>query len=826
MDGDYYFDNIHLEKFTIELYNEISKNLENNKSYTFEKNGKQYSCKNISEIIYICSNEKEPTALTSLKFVNFGDKIKKHIFSIEQLKVCLKYNGFSFPLYDNILLSEEEIKELFYSEIQNDVKVTEIPLEEIYSNEIPTEIKEFKDLSKYINLYVKNKNIFEDFEEKDFLNEKDYQIDLDSKFDVYEIETKKKFWHTFDKYATFKKEYFFTGPHGIGKTFILLTYLYKKSYINNPVYFNMEALNNANNYFEIIAYESRRLFNNYQEFKSFFDLIKECKNNQTIFGVIKNIISNLSKGNYLNKKYIIILDQIKIKNNNCPEFFFIKEVRELTKNAENIFLIGCASLDYYYVKESLLAKNQNKKETTELPPFEYFSKIYSKPGFNINNNYLSVLGYWPRYIQLSSKINKKIVNVFKKKIKKKIKKFYSLNKDKNNDNVIANQIIGDLEKISMIAGKSVDGFYNYLKYFPIKFLSLDFKEYKIDYLYPLVEIAFKEFIRTLKFEHSYEFGNDQEIGWQFEHRVLDKFISTNIFFNYYIDSVIEIPTVFKKYEKLKNFNEKENTLFIVKFSNVKRYDSVIYFANEEILVLLQISVHKTKKQLEQYIQINFEDDIAKIKKNFLDVNNIKPKKYFLLFILDKEKYKKINYQNIFIEKDFQFILFDRNINDFEKTDIKNFKLTYQINVSNIINDSTFEIKPINEIIFKKKDCFEISNINEDNIYYINSHTTLEEFFDEIIDNEILKELVSKKYNMRKFHFYNKLPCDATIIKRFDEQDKNYIAFSLYERRLFMGIESGHSFKWEILKESENSIFDSVYKLDIINNICFVFKGPK
>ena len=84
-------------------------------------------------------------------------------------------------------------------------------------------------------------------------------------------------------------------------------------------------------------------------------LIKECKNNQTIFGVIKNIISNLSKGNYLNKKYIIILDQIKIKNNNCPEFFFIKEVRELTKNAENIFLIGCASLDYYYVKESLLA---------------------------------------------------------------------------------------------------------------------------------------------------------------------------------------------------------------------------------------------------------------------------------------------------------------------------------------------------------------------------------------------------------------------------------------------------------------------------------------
>ena len=211
VDGDYYFDNIHLEKFTIELYNEISKNLENNKSYTFEKNGKQYSCKNISEIIYICSNEKEPTALTSLKFVNFGDKIKKHIFSIEQLKVCLKYNGFSFPLYDNILLSEEEIKELFYSEIQNDVKVTEIPLEEIYSNEIPTEIKEFKDLSKYINLYVKNKNIFEDFEEKDFLNEKDYQIDLDSKFDVYEIETKKNFGILLINMRHLKKNIFLQG---------------------------------------------------------------------------------------------------------------------------------------------------------------------------------------------------------------------------------------------------------------------------------------------------------------------------------------------------------------------------------------------------------------------------------------------------------------------------------------------------------------------------------------------------------------------------------------------------------------------------------------
>ena len=346
----------------------------------------------------------------------------------------------------------------------------------------------------------------------------------------------------------------------------------------------MKALNNASNSFEIIAYESRRLFNNYQEFKSFSDLIKECKNNQTIFGVIKNIISNLSKGNYLNKKYTIILDQIKIKYKNSAEFFFIKEVRELIKNTEDIFLIGCASLDYYYVKDSLLAKNKNKNEATELPSFEYYSKIYSKP-FNINNN-LSVLGDWPRYFQLSSKINKKIVNVFKKKFKKKIKKFYSLNKGKKNDNVIANQIIGDLEIISMIAGKSVDGFYNYLESFPIKFLSLDFKEYKIDYLYPLVEIAFKEFVRTLKFEQSYEFGNDQEIGWKFEQRVLDKFISTNKFFNYYIDSVIEIPTVFKKYNKLKNYNEKENTLFTFKFSNVKRYNSAIYFANEEILVLL------------------------------------------------------------------------------------------------------------------------------------------------------------------------------------------------------------------------------------------------
>ena len=163
----------------------------------------------------------------------------------------------------------------------------------------------------------------------------------------------------------------------------------------------------------------------------------------------------------------------------------------------------------------------------------------------------------------------------------------------------------------------------------------------------------------------------------------------------------------------------------------------------------------------------------------------------------------------------------------KKKDIKNIKLTYQINISNnISNDSTFEIEPINEIIFKKKDCFEISNINEDNIYYINSHTTLEEFFDEIIDNEILKELVQKKYNMKKFHFYKKLPCDTTIIKRLDEQDQKYISFSLYERNLFMGVESGHSFKWEILKERENSIFDLVYKLDTINNICFVFKGPK
>ena len=832
-DGDYFFDVKLQDKFEEETYKTIISNLETNETYSFRRNGEEYLCEKTLKNIKISTNNKQPTELDTNKFIDFKDKCTKFVFSMKQLETCLNYYGFYFPLYDNKLLSKEQLKKLFYFDFTKKIQVTQIPLEEIYSNKIPKEIKTFQDISKYINLYIKNKNIFEDFEEKEFFNEKDYEIDVNSEFEFYGIAKKKEFWNSFDSLVKLDdREFFFTGPHGIGKTFILLTYLYKKHKEIKPVYFNLEILYNANNYFEIIAYESRRLFSNIEEFKVFFEILKECGNNQSIFGIIKNIISILSGGNFINKYYTIILDQIKINDINSPEFFFIKEVRELIKKSKNVNLIGCASLDYHCVRDSLL-KNTNSEENSEnLPPFIYFSKIYDKPDKIINNNYLPLLGYLPRFIQLSSKINKKIVNVLKKKIKKKIKKYYNFKNEKNN--FISSKIISDLEKISEIAGKTDNKFYNYLRAFPIKFLSLDFKSCKIDYLYPLVEITFKEYMNTLKIENSYDFGNNQELGWQFEHRVLDKFISSNKFFNYYIDSIIEIPTIFKKYPKLKNFVKTENTLFTFKFSNVKRYDSAIYLANEEIFVLLQISIHKTKKQIEQYTHANFRYDLYKINKNFLKVNKIKPKKFYLLFILDKENYEKTDYQDVFIKEKFQFVLFDTSRNDFQMDyPMDKFSLEYQINISYNDIDNNNEIMnnddETNIVIFKKRNRFEISNINEKNIYYIDKSTSLEEFFDEIINDDELKNSVPKNYNMKKYYFEKYAYNDY---KRMDSLNfnikRNSVAFCLYYYTLFLGIEEKDRrtryFHW--VRFGKEKLTDPYMELSAEKLICFIFQSQE
>ena len=78
-------------------------------------------------------------------------------------------------------------------------------------------------------------------------------------------------------------------------------------------------------------------------------------------------------------------------------------------------------------------------------------------------------------------------------------------------------------------------------------------------------------------------------------------------------------------------------------------------------------------------------------------------------------------------------------------------------------------------------------MNEDNIYYIDSHTSLGEFFNEVKNNDILKESVSIKYEMGKYYFYKQIHCDSSFYKGIVDKSKNFIAFSLYQKKLFLDV---------------------------------------
>ena len=261
-------------------------------------------------------------------------------------------------------------------------------------------------------------------------------------------------------------------------------------------------------------------------------------------------------------------------------------------------MIVCSSINYKGVKESLL-KNWFHNKDINMPLYELKNYIinykdYIKEEDKKNNN-LKLLGFFPRYYQMKNILNKKIINVLKKKIKDKIKKFY------NNNNHL---IIDNIRQIKYMINKKLDlnEFKNFInKTKPIKYFLLDYELKKVNYLYPLVKIVINELFRTINFQikiNDYLLENEKE--WIFEHSYINKLVNENLFMNYYIDNVFEIKSIFNKEKIDYNFNMNENSLFIFKYNNVKRYDCAIFLGNENYLLLIKLSINITKKQLKQY----------------------------------------------------------------------------------------------------------------------------------------------------------------------------------------------------------------------------------
>ena len=490
-----------------------------------------------------------------------------------------------------------------------------------------------------------------------------------------------------------------------------------------------------------------------------------------------------------NDKYTIVIDQFKYKGNNEHNTQLIQRIKETVEKKKGFSLIVCSSLNYKKKKKNLISQLL-KREKEKIFNFDYHSELCNLAKSE-NNEYLALLGYLPRYRQIKNLINLKYINFMKKTIKQKFHKFYEDKSRKTNYDILENEINEKLKWIQKKRKKRLllNEMEEFLKDNPIKYFKLDINNLIFDYLFPLIETIIDEIIKSNELKYSYKgLLNESQKGWYFKHLFFDKIRNINIFRNIYIEKTVLIKTIFKK-EKIENFNNETNTLFYFSYSNVKRYDAVIYDAEKKEAFLLKTSIHKTKKKLSEYNDENLEEDIRKIENKFFKVNKIKPKKYYLIFVLDYDNY----YGNPDFMKELQKFGYNYSF--------------YDINNENYIYDEDKKLKEIGykpyelkdeedikDFIFTKNNYFKIIGDEEvkykPGYYNTEKGMTLLNFLEETCDE--YRDLINKILENKKYYSNYELEgfeMNYFYIKNFDKlkyKTKERIVVALSEEFLLFG----------------------------------------
>ena len=649
-----------------------------------------------------------------------GLKETINVFSKEQFETILEYYKIEYPSVNSLFLTNEIKDFIFGNNMNIKLEVSNIPLCEMFnedgknlsiinhtkntketSENIYNEIL-FEKLSKYIQLYMKSEQLkMKDFPEKEYLYPEDFFIKNEEKIDYfYSINDLRGYlWFRLEKIINKNECFFMTGPHGIGKTFTLLGFLiFNKNKNYHYIYINLDILSQEKNFLKIIFYEAKNLFDNVEEYIKAFKYIEKSIEYPTFNsleeignGILLTIsylieyIDGIKINKIKDSKYIIVIDQFKYLDDISYDSFLLKKIRKQIEGKKGFSLIVCSSLNYFRIKKNLIMRLLNRQNECEFN-FEYFNKLCEIKSNKYYNNYLSLFGYLPQFCQIEKLINKKYINAMKKIIKQKLNKFYLKYKDKENYNLNKEDIfITRLKWIQENLNKklSKDQIIFFIENNPIKYFSLDLNNYYFDYLFPLVGIVIDEIIKSKELKKA-SLGrlNESQREWYFKHLLFDKIKNSNCLFKLYIENIIQIKSAFNK-EKIKNFDNKANTLFYYSYSNIKRYNAVIYVAEGNYSILINASLYKTKKELEKYNKKNLGEDIAQIEK-FFKSNEITPEKYYLIFVLDYDNYC-INKDNIdtLLKLDYNYCFYNQNKDElidnekeFKKIEYDNYNYNY------------------------------------------------------------------------------------------------------------------------------------------------------
>ena len=776
-DGEYFFDSAKTEKYTEEFHLKVFTELfgntgfnNGNRSYSIKVKNAQFTF--TKTLVYITVESDLNKNKINLRFfpiklsviLTDGQKEQIDVFSEEQFEKIMKNRQIEYPISNSVIFTDQLKNAILTNTMKMEFEIMNIPLKKIFNSEKEKE-EVFGKLSSNINLYMKNQFDFENFPEKKFFSKDDFLIKNKDKMVYYSTAScdRVQLILKLRKIINNGEELFFAGPHGIGKTFTLLSFLTILEPNIYYIYINLDILTREKNNMKVLLEEAKNLFQEENEYISAFEYVKK---NMIISGLESRSLYFLSSLNsellstviYLidyielkiknpENKYLIVIDQFKYETDSNYDTQLINELRTKIFKKKRFSLIVCSSINYTGIKNILLL-NIEKRHKECLFPYKFYNKLCEKPFIQNESEYLNLFGYLPRYCQIQKIINKKYV---KKKLKQKFYKFYSkLTNLKNGE--LEEKIVDSLRKIKDKRKQILNLFdmKSFIENNPIKYFTIDTENNCYDYLFPLIGTIIDEIIKSKEIKDSLNTVlNEVEKGWFFEHSLFDSLKNSNDFLGFYIEDTIEIQSIFKK-EIIKDLDKNANTLFTFSISNVKRYVGVIYIPKENASILIQASIHMPVKKLAEYIEDNIEDDIKKMNKRFFKPNKISPEKYYLVFVLDynnyyrslayKQEISQFNYNYCFYEPDKALI----HYNNLEKESLKELKYNH----SNI----SVEEEHNEGFLFTKNDGFNLITdnvfIDKPGFYYAEKGMKLLTFLEEIFSEyyEIIDKIMkNKKY---------------------------------------------------------------------------------
>ena len=730
---------------------------------------------------------------TKIIFRVEGKDIERDIFTYEQYEQNLKIFNFSFPWSKNNIITKNAIENAISENDKTSLIIIEnIDFEQLIKTNYYS-LNSFKDLSRYINYYLKDDINLEKYEEYNFIDNNIFKIEPDSKMDIFFQKERKVFLdEIIVKFKKGLKEYFFTGLPSIGKTFTLLNFNSLSEYPQNKAYFNLEAIKKTENFFEIIIYESQNLFENTNKWKeAFIELKKNINDSRDYFSILYKLIKLFVK-KYIKKdtEYIIILDQIKFEQIEDKEYININKIREIIHKTNGVYLIGCCSLNYKGVKDILFynwkktnidENDENDENGKNIPELNYIKFNDNKLDISKSNKYLYLLGNTPRFKNIETKLNSKVVNLFLKITKEDFSKFYDL-KQFNNFEKIQN-----IPVLKQFDNKII--FLKELDKIPFKYFEIDLEKKMFDFSCPIVKRAIEELLEENELIEKI-LDNNIEFDWYFEKKVIYAMRFRNLLANkYYIDNSYLIPTIFLPH-KIENLDLKENSLFYFEYCNIRRYNCAIYLGSEKILLLAQISTKITKNKLDEYNSTNLRTDLEDVQR-FIKINKLEVNKYYLLFILLYSNYK--NNENLKTIKDsgFSYSLYDLEENKFKgeiEKDLFEIPNTIIQNIDIDTNTNFFEFGKYNN-------SFDNNYKGKYHKYYVEKNFSLERFFDEIF-NEIIKDEFKKSTRLDLSGFYLKSYKSCYYMVLMQQITKRVLLLTFKDGKIYYGSgKSKNDFAW-------------------------------